>query len=647
MLLEAVIDFGNRVAYSMKEESRAATGAVRFGVFEIDLKAGELRKRGIRIRVQDQPYQILQILLERPGEVVTREELQQRIWPTNTFVDFDHGLNNAIKRLREALGDSADNPRFVETLPRRGYRFIYPVEVGEHPRGAPALSETPREGRKGPPLPGRWAIPIGVFSLLAVVAVLFALNVAGLRDRMFPRPVPRIESIAVLPLENLSHDREQEYFADGMTDELITNLGQIRALRVISRSSIMRYKHQPTPAPQVAKELNVDAVVEGTVVRSAGRVRITAQLIDARNDRHLWARSYERDLRDVLALQREVARSIAEQIRVTLTPREQARLASARLVNLKAHDAYLQGRFHLNKWGVLEWRKAIDLFRQAAEEDPNDARACVGIADADVKLIHFLPAREVMPAGRAAAMKALALDETLAEAHRVVGEVKFRFEWDWSGAEKEFQRALELNPNLAQAHLGYGEYLRAMMRLEEAMKEYQRAQELDPLSADAFVGLAETYVEARQYDRAIEQFHRALEIDPNHAFAHWYLKDVYEHTGMYRKAVTEWQRAVSLLGRKEVAEALGRAYARSGYKGARQEWLKALKASPKQLRFRAFLIAAAYKDLGERDRAFEWLQKSYEERDGSLAFLNTPPYWDDYRSDPRFQDVLRRIGLPQ
>lgn len=635
----------------MRKEARASPGTVRFGVFEVDLRASELRKQGIRIKVQDQPYQILKILLGRPGEVVTREELRQRIWPANTFVDFGHGLNNAIKRLREALGDSAETPRYVETLPRHGYRFIAVVN-GAGGTASPAASALPVSKINGEVRTVHRKLGVAVLAVFVGAAVVFGtlvgLNFGGLRDRLLGRSAsPKIESVAVLPLVNLSSDPAQEYFADGMTEELITDLSQIGTLKVISRTSVMRYKKTDKSLPEIARELDVDAVVEGTVQRSGDRVRITAQLIHGTTDKHLWGASFERGPEGVLALQKEVARSIAEQIRVTLTPREQARLASARPVNVKAHEAYLKGHFHLNKWGREEWSRAIDYFHQAIEEDPNFAPAHVGIADAQIKLSDFLPPREVMPTAKAAATKAVALDETLAEAHRALGDVKFRFDWDWSGAEREFRRALDLNPNLAQAHVAYGEYLRATLRLEEAMKEYQRAQELDPLSATAFVGVAETYAEERQYDRTIQQYRRALEIDPSHGLAHFLFRSIYEQKGMYKEANTEWQRGVTLYGYGEVAEALGRGYARSGYKGARQEWLKALKARPKQIRTPAYLLADAYRDLGERDRALEWLQKSYEEREGSLAFLNTPPYWDDYRSDPRFQALLRRVGLPQ
>lgn len=654
----------------MSAEPKAAAGAARFGVFDLDLDACELRKQGVRIRLQDQPCQVLRILLERPGEVVRREDLRQRIWPADTFVDFDHGLNNAVKRLREALGDSADTPRYVETVPRRGYRFIATVEMirpsgnGTEPlkNGAPAsapvlssgafpmgLAATLQASRKRPSLQ-TWRLAV-VAALVLFLVLLIVLDVARVREQLLKavgagRESPhQIQSIAVLPLTNLSGDPAQDYFADGMTDELIEELSQIGALRVIPRISAMRYKKTDKPLPEIARELGVDAVVEGTVMRSGDRVRINLQLIHEPTEKYLWGASFERGAEDVLALQREVARSIAEQVQVTLTPPERARLASARPVSPRAHELYLKGYFHLHKWGREEWTRAIDCFQQAIGEDPLYAPAYVGLADAHKNLVDFVDSEKEMSAAEAAATKAVALDGTLAEAHRVLGEIKFRFDWDWPGAEKEFKRALELNPNSPRAHVAYGEHLRAMNRWDEAVNEYQKAQEADPLSADAYLGLAETFVEMRQYDPAIRYYQKAFELEPNHALAHFLLKSVYERKGMYKEALAEWQKALDLYGRKDISSALSRGYARSGYKGVRLEWLKELKAEHMRGQSIAHLIADTYHDLGDKNRALEWLQKSVQERDEASAFLNTPPYWDDYRADPRFQAILRRMGF--
>ncbi len=655
----------------MSAEPKAAAGAARFGVYEVDLDACELRKQGVRVRLQDQPYQVLRILLERPGEVVRREDLRQRIWPADTFVDFDHGLNNAVKRLREALGDSADAPRYVETVPRRGYRFIATVEMIRPARAgsaesnvgdptsppvlAPSLSST---GLAPAPqaLPHQSILRTQRLALVAAALILFLasliiLDVARVRERTLQAVGPirespqRIQSIAVLPLTNLSGDPAQEYFADGMTDELITELSNITALKVISRTSAMRYKKTGKSLPEIARELRVDAVVEGTVMRSGERVRINVQLIQGPTEKYLWGASFERGAEDVLALQQEVARSIAEQIQVTLTPREKALLASARPVNPRAHELYLKGHFHLHKWGREEWIRAIDCFQQAIREDPDYASAYVGLADTHKNLADFADSEKEMSAAEAAATKAVALDGTLAEAHRVLGEIKFRFDWDWPGAEKEFERALELNPNSPRAHVAYGEYLRAMNRWDEAVNEYQKAQEADPLSADAYLGLAETFVELRRYDPAIRYYQKAFELEPNHALAHFLLKSVYERKGMYKEALAEWQKALDLYGRKDISSALSRGYARSGYKGVRLEWLKALKAEHMRGESSAHLIADAYHDLGDKNRALEWLQKSVQERDEASAFLNTSPYWDDYRADPRFQAILQQVGF--
>ena len=347
-------------------EATPTARVVRFGTFEADLRAGELRKNGLKIKLQEQPFQILAMLLERPGEVVTREELQKRLWSGDTFVDFDHSLSASVNKLRDALGDSADNPRFVETLPRRGYRFVYPVE------GLKVSSPSQEVAVEASATPKRRARQvhfwIAGFALLGMVAVLAGLNVGGWWDRFLGGPASgEIRSLAVLPLENLSDDPEQEYFVDGMTEALIADLGKIGALRVISRRSVMRYKGSNKPLPEIAGELNVDAIVEGSVLRAGDQVRITAQLVNAFLEQYLWADSYQRDLRDVLSLQSEVARAIAEEIKVAVTPQEQTRLASARPVNPEAHEFYLKGRYHLNKWTKEGWEKAIEYFQNQAK----------------------------------------------------------------------------------------------------------------------------------------------------------------------------------------------------------------------------------------------------------------------------------------
>ena len=476
------------------KRSDGPSQVVRVGVFEVDLRAGEVRKNGLKVRLQEQPFAVLAMLLERPGEVVTREELQKKLWTSDTFVDFDTGINTSIKKIREALGDSADNPRFVETLPRRGYRFIAPVE-GERKEGLDTL--------KGFAWPRR-KIAVGVAgaSLLIVLAVAVGLRVGGVWKRIFGGPAPgEIQSLAVLPLENLSGDPEQEFFVDGMTEALIADLGKIGALRVISRRSVMRYKGSDKPLPEIARELNVDALVEGSVLRSGNRVRITAQLIGAVPERHLWANHYDRELRDVLALHSEVARAIAEEIKVAVTPEEKARLASTRPVNPEAHEAYLKGQYFLNKHTGEDLQRAIKFAPQAIEIDPGYAPAYALLASSYYEggwwgAIAVSEARaKAMPA----AMKALEIDDTLAEAHVALGSILMVIHWDWAGAEREFKRAIELNPNSALAHGEYSWYLIAIGRSGKALREAQRAQELDPLSIEGNTIVGHTYSHAGKY----------------------------------------------------------------------------------------------------------------------------------------------------
>ncbi|MGB7464527.1 MAG: winged helix-turn-helix domain-containing protein, partial [Candidatus Acidiferrum sp.] len=373
----------------MPEEHHPVAGRLRFGLFEMDLPAGELRKHGLKIRIQEQPFQVLAMLVQNAGKVVTREDLQKKLWPADTFVDFDHGLNKAINKIREALSDSAESPRYVETLSRRGYRFLAEVKDADAPVRSPGLPTQPQpseEVRDRPDVTGKLAVhkqllrlhawKISAFALLALMASLATWRLHSLMHRP-----PVIRSLAVLPLESLSSEASQDYFADGMTDELISDLGQISALRVISRTSVMTYKHARKPLPQIARELNVDAVVEGTVLRSGDQVRITAQLIEAVTDKHLWSQSYEGEVRDTLTLQNKVASAIADQIRINLNPQEQAALKNTKIVNPQAYEFYLKGRYFWNKRTADGLKVALAYFNQAIDEDPKYAQAYSGLAD--------------------------------------------------------------------------------------------------------------------------------------------------------------------------------------------------------------------------------------------------------------------------
>jgi adenylate cyclase len=463
-------------------------------------------------------------------------------------------------------------------------------------------------------------------------------------------PSPKIQSLAVLPLENLSGDKEQDYFADGMTEELITDLSKISALKVISRTSVMHYKGTQKTVPEIGKELGVDGVVEGSVQREGKRVRITAQLIYAPADRHLWAESYERDLKDVLALQSEVARAIVGEIKVTLTPQEQTRLASARPVNPEAHEAYLKGRYEWNKRTEAGLKKGIEFFQEAIAKDPSDALAYDGLADCHSLLAYYgyVTPKEGYPRAEQAAMKALELDDSLTEAHTSLVFVKTFYDWDWSGAERESKRAIELNPKYATAHQWYGDALLSMGRLDEAIAEEKRALELDPLSLVINRDLGDTFYFARQYDQAIKQYRKALELDPNFVTVHGSLGAAYLQKSMYKEGIAEYEKEFAISpGSASALASLGHAYAVTGRRTQAKKVLDQLDRLSKQEYVPAEFRVHIYAALGEQDRTFEWLEKSYEDRSIGVVELKTDPEFDRLRSDSRFRDLVRRMNFPQ
>jgi TolB-like protein/DNA-binding winged helix-turn-helix (wHTH) protein len=487
--------------------------SLRFGVFEADLDTGELRKKGVRIKLQEKPFRILTLFLNRPGEVVTREELRENLWPADTFVDFDRSLGTALGKLRQALGDSADNPRFIETLPRRGYRFISPVStvIPVEPILPSDPARTPRRH---------------LWSAAAVIVLLSATAIGWLFwQRTWTRGTPTgpvgMKSILVLPLANLSGDQEQEYFVDGMTDELITDLAKIGSMRIISRTSAMRFKGSKKSLSQIARELNVDAVVEGSVLRSGSRVRITAQLIDAAVDRHLWAETYERELSDVLAVQEEITQAIASQVRASLRPEEKRDLAGMPRVMPDVHEDYLKGRYHLAKGSESEIRKGIELFQRAIEKDPAYALAYVGLADSYIAFTDFYRApTETMPRAKAAASRALELDDHLAEAHTSLAVVRFLYDWDWNAAEKGFRRAIELSPSYTDGRIWYANFLAQMARHREAAEEIRHAEQLDPLSLNTLLNASWVFYLARQSEQAARELKNALELEPELPVTH-------------------------------------------------------------------------------------------------------------------------------
>src|SRR5262245_12541961 len=500
---------------------------LRFGVFELDRRSGELRREGLRVRLQEQPLRILEALLDARGEPVTREALRQRLWPDETFVDFDSGLNRAINRLRAALGDEADNPRFIETLERRGYRFIAPVGTPDAKAQVGAPDATPPERRLSAPDTGsppsrgrRRAAWLGGALAVALAALLIALGLA-LRRTANPADHAPIRSLAVLPLANLSGDSSQDYFSDGMTDALITNLASLPALRVISRQSVMRYKGSAKPVAEIARELGVEGVVEGSVVRSGDRVPISAQLIHAPTDRHLWAHSYERPLEDVLALQGELSRAIAEEVRLTLGANETRRLTPQGRVKPDAYDAYLLGTYQWNQYTEQSLDRAIAHFRAAIASDPDFAPAHAGLALAYGRLLIFgyVPPGRGLAEQKKAALRALELDPGLGGARAALAAARMQ-EWDWEGAEVEFRRAVETDPGSPVAHLWYGGYLRAVGRFEEALAQRRRALELDPVDPATNRAVARDFELAGRGEAALAQWNRVFELEPDRALDH-------------------------------------------------------------------------------------------------------------------------------
>ena len=628
----------------MHTASSSLQPVFRFGPFTVDPHLGELRKHDTRIRLQEQPFQVLTMLLERPGDLVTREELRERLWPADTFVDFDHGLNAAINRLRERLGDSAEKPRYIETIPRRGYRFLAPVEVisrVEH--RAPPSVQVPSPAPRA-----RGLVRAAVVAGVLVVVVGAVWRTGGFRGRAAGAVHP-IQSIAVLPLVNYSGDPSQEYFADGITEALTTDLARISALRVISRTSVMHYKDTSKTVPEIARELQVDAVVEGSVVKAGNRVRITAQLIEAPTDRHLWAGSYERELGDVLALQDEVSRTIALEIQVTLTPQEQTRLATARPVNPEAYEAYLKGRYYLSKRSAQDIQKAIEYFQQAVDKDPTYAPAYAGLADS----YHLLPwygtvsPLEALPKARAAATRALELDDTLADAHASLAYIELFSDWNWARAQAEFRRALELAPGSVPAHYFYGmHYWAPRGQSSEAISELKRALNLDPLSLVININVGQILIYARRYDEAIAQCRKTLELDSRFARGHSILGSAYEQKGMYPEAIAEFRINAEYNPTDTLALArLGHAYALSGQKAEARKILAELHKRSKEGFVSPAEMATVYLALGEKEQALTSLEKAYEVRDGWVIAVNVDPRFDSLRSEPRFQQLVRRIGL--
>ena len=616
---------------------------MRFGVFEADFEAGELRKHGMRLKLPQQAFRVLQVLIERPNEVISREELRQSLWPADTFVEFDHGLNNAVNRLRDVLGDDAQSPRFIETLPRRGYRFIASIIRDLEPASAPPLAEV--EPQQTPRFAPRH---MAVFAVtLAIVAALVVVVLRpGWLSLSRGAGDPPVHALAVLPFLNLSGDPAQDYFADGMTEALIVELSTLGGVRVISRTSSMQYKAVNKPVADIADELGVDAVVEGSVLRDGNRMRVTVQLVGARSDSNLWTQSFEREIDTILVFQRDVARTIAEAIDVTVGG---PRRAVGR-VDPEVYELYLRGRHLLNRRTEADLQKALEYFELVIKKDPGNARAHAAVAAAWEAMSdwnNFVAPREGLPKAKAAAQRALELDGSLAEAHVRLAFVNEAYEWRLPDAEAGYKRALELDPNLAEAYQHYSLFLSRLGRGEESVEMGRRAHQLDPLSMAVNVEYGTRLLDTGKRDEALRHLQRTVELDPNYYDTYVHLSHVFEALGRPDDQVAAALRGAEVSGRAAHAlQALARAYAVTGNQNEALKILDELHKRPTQRN--AYDVAMIHLRLKEFERGLSWLLKACEERAAALAFFSrnySGRIFDPIRTDKRFEQVLRCAGV--
>jgi len=641
---------------------------LRFSSFEVNLEAGEVRRLGFRIKLQEKPFQILMALLERPGGLVTRDELHQRLWFDNTFVDFDHNLNNAINKLREALNDSSEKPRFIETIPRRGYRFIGTLEVpgNGHAKSsrplpiepdiclpdeetAPPVAESPIAARR------KDAVSASRLVILTAAVLLCAL-ISWIALRGFPpRDSTRTlaagpASIAVLPFVNLTGSDRQEYICDGLTESMISELSRLspERLSVIARTSVMHYKNSAEAIPQIARELGVNYILESSLRSSDNRLHVTSQLIRGADAMHIWTGEYERDLKDVLDVQQQVAMAIAGEIKLNIPAATTARLHQERPVSSEAYQNYLLGRFHWNKRNREGLSDSVKYFERAIQQDPGFARAYAGLSDAYLLLGGgYMPAKEAYDRARQSALKALELDDTLAEARVSLAYEEFIHERDWAGSEENYRLALRSDPNYATGHLWYAMYLAAFLRTDEALGESQLAITLDPLSLSANYNRGWILICAKRYDEAILQLQKALEIDPNSAPAYGMLALAFEEKGDYEQAREEFQKAQGMRGEySPYAIEIARTYALEGLATKAESALRPLLSDPGWQRVAPYSFAVTYAAMGKKDEAFRWLSMCVDDHSCGVSELNTDHGLDPLRSDPRFAEIRSFLKLP-
>ncbi|HEY6387786.1 MAG TPA: winged helix-turn-helix domain-containing protein [Candidatus Acidoferrum sp.] len=593
-----------------------------FGSFEVNPLTGELRKLGIRIKLHEKPFQVLVALVEHSGQVVTRKELQERLWRQDTFVEFENGLNNAISRLREALGDTAESSRFIETVPRRGYRFLAPVSE------APPAPSTAR--------PSRFWLLVIALSLGTVLLLDLAFH--------FARPSSQpMQSLAVLPFRNLGAATSDDYFAEGMTDEVTTELAKLGVSKVISETSVAQFKDTKKSVPEIARALSVDAVVEGAVLREGNQVRITVQLIRADTDRHVWAESYQRQMTDILALQNDVALGVARAIKLELSPGAAAQHTSPKSVNAQAYEAYLKGRYFMQKRDESALR-AKDYFQRAIQLDAGYAPAYAGLADFYVLT---LPPKEALPAAKEYAQKALKLDSNSPDSHVSLAYIYFYDDWDWPAADQEFRTAIALAPGLGQSHRWYAIYLAAMGRVSESTKEAQRAEELDPLSIPAHDGAAVVAAAAGQYDRCIDEGRKIMELDPNDPRAYGDMVVGHLQKRMYQEALQDAEKGLALSHRNPFFLSIAaHIYGRLGKMEQANKLVEEMPTASQQSPVSpSMLFATAFVGMGKQKEAIDALEEGYKTHDPDIVGVNSTPWFEPLRTDPRFRDLLHRMNF--
>jgi TolB-like protein/DNA-binding winged helix-turn-helix (wHTH) protein/Flp pilus assembly protein TadD len=633
--------------------------SIRFGPFELKLKSGELCRDGATVKLPPQPFKVLSLLAENAGQLVTREEIQQQVWGTDTFVDFDKGLNFCIKQIREALGDNAQSPQYIETLPRRGYRFIAPVEniativIPSHESAEPQKLQSTHSAPSAAAAPGK---PLRIFqwrTLGVALLLLLPLVVYFFWQRFASQARPPAKKImlAVLPFENLNGDTAEDYFSDGLTEEMITQIGGLRPerLSVIARTTSLTYKNAKKDIRQIGRELGVSYVLEGSVRREADRVRITVQLIQVSDQTHLWAETYERNERDMLQLQSDVANRVARSLALELLPVSSSDSIEVRSSNPEAYEAYLKGRYLVTKDTLPDLERSIPYFDQAAEKDPNFAPAYAAATDARVLLTTWnnTSALEALSKAKADALKSVELNPAFAEAHAALGSVNFYFEWNWPEAEANIKRAIELNPSNPNIHILYADYLISQGQRRAARSHIEQAIQLDPVSLLTNGLSAYAYLRARQYDEAIAQAKRMIELEPKSPAAHYCLISAYNFKGMYEEARDLiLKRMVEEAAEPKYIDALKQGDAKEAVERLERRQFEGLKeALSKGEKINATWVAQVSAKMGDKDMAFEWLEKAYAERLPSLVYLNIHPVWDSLHQDPRFADLARRLGL--